>query len=46
MLGTKHIIGKIMVAGCGAMSLLGCHAAVHRFGANEYTCNVLFAVFS
>lgn len=34
-----------MVAGCGIMALLGRHAAITRFGTDEFTGNVLFAVF-
>lgn len=34
-----------MIAGCGIMALLGRHAAITRFGTDEFTGNVLFAVF-
>lgn len=34
-----------VVAGCGIMALLGRHAAITRFGTDEFTGNVLFAVF-
>ena len=31
--------------GCGIMTLLGRHAAIHRFGTDQFTGNILFAVF-
>ena len=34
-----------VIAGCGIMALLGRHAAITRFGTDEFTGNVLFAVF-
>ena len=34
-----------MIAGCGILALLGRHAAITRFGTDEFTGNVLFAVF-
>lgn len=34
-----------VIAGCGIIALLGRHAAIHRFGTDEFTGNVLFAVF-
>ena len=39
----KHY--RAVIAGCGVMALLGRHAAIHRFGTDEFTGNVLFAVF-
>lgn len=41
----KIIIWSAVIAGCGVMALLGRHAAIHRFGTDEFTGNVLFAVF-
>lgn len=41
----KIIIWSAVIAGCGIMALLGRHAAIHRFGTDEFTGNVLFAVF-
>ena len=34
-----------VIAGCGIMALLGRRAALTRFGTDEFTGNVLFAVF-
>lgn len=34
-----------VIAGCGIIALLGRHAAITRFGTDEFTGNVLFAVF-
>lgn len=33
-----------VIAGCDIMALLGRHAAITRFGTDEFTGNVLFAV--
>ena len=41
----KIFIWSAVVAGCGIMALLGRHAAIHRFGTDQFTGNVLFAVF-
>ena len=41
----KIFIWSAIVAGCGIMALLGRHAAIHRFGTDQFTGNVLFAVF-
>lgn len=41
----KIFIWSAVVAGCGIMALLGRHAAITRFGTDEFTGNVLFAVF-
>ena len=41
----KIFIWSAVVAGCGIMALLGRHAAIHRFGTDLFTGNVLFAVF-
>lgn len=41
----KIFIWSAVVAGCGIMALLGRHAAINRFGTDEFTGNVLFAVF-
>lgn len=41
----KMIIWSAVVAGCGIMALLGRHAAIHRFGTDHFTGNVLFTVF-
>jgi len=41
----KIFIWNAVVAGCGIMALLGRHAAITRFGTDEFTGNVLFAVF-
>ena len=41
----KMIIWSAVVTGCGIMALLGRHAAIYRFGTDEFTGNVLFAVF-
>ncbi|WP_289191838.1 hypothetical protein [Bacteroides acidifaciens] len=41
----KIFIWSAVVAGCGIMALLGRHAAIHRFGSDQFTDNVLFAVF-
>ena len=38
-------IWSAVIAGCGIMALLGRHAAIHRFGTDHFTGNVLFAVF-
>lgn len=40
----KIFIWSAVIAGCGIMALLGCHAAITRFGTDEFTGNVLFAV--
>ena len=40
----KIYIWSAVVAGCGIMALLGRHAAIHRFGSDQFTGNVLFAV--
>ena len=41
----KIYIWSAVVAGCGIMALLGRHAAIHRFGTDQFTGNILFAVF-
>lgn len=41
----RIIIWSAVIAGCGIMALLGRHAAIHRFGTDHFTGNVLFAVF-
>ena len=41
----KMIIWSAVVAGCGIMALLGRHAAIYSFGTDEFTGNILFAVF-
>ncbi len=41
----KIFIWSAVIAGCGIMALLGRHAALTRFGTDEFTGNVLFAVF-
>ncbi len=41
----KIFIWSAVVAGCGIMALLGRHAAIHRFDTDQFTGNVLFAVF-
>ena len=41
----KMIIWSTVVAGCGIMALLGRHAAIYRFGTDEFTGNIPFAVF-
>lgn len=41
----KIFIWCAVIAGCGIMALLGRHAAITRFGTDEFTGNVLFAVF-
>ena len=41
----KIFIWSAVVAGCCIMALLGRHAAIHRFGTDQFTGNVLFAVF-
>ena len=41
----KIFIWSAVVAGCGIMALLGRQAAIHRFGTDQFTGNVLFAVF-
>ena len=41
----KIFIWSAVIAGCGIMALLGRHAAITRFGTDEFTGNVLFAVF-
>lgn len=41
----KIIIWSAIIAGCGIMALLGRTAAIHRFGTDEFTGNILFAVF-
>lgn len=41
----KMIIWSAVVAGCGIIALLGRHAAIYRFGTDEFTGNILFAVF-
>lgn len=41
----KMIIWSAVVTGCGIMALLGRHAAIYRFGTDEFTGNILFAVF-
>ena len=41
----KIFIWSAVIAGCGIMALLGRHAAITHFGTDEFTGNVLFAVF-
>ena len=41
----KIFIWSAVIAGCGIMALLGRHTAITRFGTDEFTGNVLFAVF-
>lgn len=41
----QNFIWSAVIAGCGIMALLGRHAAIHRFGTDHFTGNVLFAVF-
>ena len=41
----KIFIWSAVVTGCGIMALLGRHAAIHRFGTDQFTGNILFAVF-
>lgn len=41
----KIIIWSAVIAGCGIMALLGRTVAIHRFGTDEFTGNILFAVF-
>lgn len=41
----KIIIWSAVIAGCEIMALLGRTAAIYRFGADEFTGNILFAVF-
>lgn len=41
----KIFIWSAVIAGCGIMALLGRHAAITRFGTDEFTGNVLFVVF-
>lgn len=41
----KIFIWSAVIAGCGIMALHGRHAAITRFGTDEFTGNVLFAVF-
>ena len=41
----KMIIWSAVVAGCGIMALLGRHAAITRFGTDEFTGNILLSVF-
>lgn len=41
----KIFIWSAVIAGCGIMALLGRYAAITRFGTDEFTGNVLFAVF-
>lgn len=41
----KIFIWSAVIAGCGIMALLGRHAAITRFVTDEFTGNVLFAVF-
>lgn len=40
----RIFIWSAVIAGCGIMALLGRHAAITRFGTDEFTGNVLFAV--
>ncbi len=42
--GTKFFWSAV-VAGCGIMALLARRAAIHRFGTDQFTGNILFAVF-
>ena len=41
----KIFIWSAVIAGCGIKALLGRHAAIHRFGTDQFTGNILFAVF-
>lgn len=41
----KMIIWSAVVAGCGIIALLGRHAAIYRFDTDDFTGNILFAVF-
>lgn len=41
----KIFIWSAVIAGCGIMALLGRHAAIARFGTDEFSGNVLFVVF-
>ena len=41
----KIFIWSAVIAGCGIMALLGRHTAITRFCTDEFTGNVLFAVF-
>ncbi len=41
----KIFIWSAVISGCCIMALLGRHAAIHRFGTDQFTGNVLFAVF-
>ncbi len=41
----KIFLWSDVIAGCSIMALLGRHAAITRFGTDEFTGNVLFAVF-
>lgn len=41
----KIFIWSAVIAACGIMALLGRYAAITRFGTDEFTGNVLFAVF-
>lgn len=41
----KIFIWSAVIAVCGIVALLGRHAAITRFGTDEFTGNVLFAVF-
>lgn len=41
----KIFIWSAVIAGCGIIALLGRYAAITRFGTDEFTGNVLFAVF-
>ncbi len=41
----KIFIWSAVVAGCSIMALLCRHAAIHRFDTDQFTGNVLFAVF-
>lgn len=40
----KIFIWSAVIAGCGILALLGRYAAITRFGTDEFTGNVLFAV--
>ena len=41
----KIFIWSAVIAGCGIIALLGRHTAITRFSTDEFTGNVLFAVF-
>lgn len=41
----RIFIWSAVIAGCGIIALHGRHAAITRFGTDEFTGNVLFAVF-